>query len=74
MLFRVSLRVVLEDPAVNNLQDIVAKTDEIREFMTEGEHDYFLWSKEKSYHEKANLHMFIEDIEHLQQDGARCTT
>ena len=54
----------MKDPGVKNLQGIVAKMEEIREVMTDEEHtDYFLWNTEKSYHEKANLCMFIEDIE-----------
>ena len=58
------LKEELDDPAVKNLQDIVAKMHEIRERMTDEEHTgYFLWSTELSYHEKANLYMFIVDIE-----------
>ena len=53
----------MNDPGVENLHDIIAKMDEIRERITGGEHDnYFLWSTAKSYHEQANMSMFIEDI------------
>ena len=53
----------MKDPGINNLQDIVAKMHEIREVMTQGDHEgYFFWSEKKSYHKRANLFMFIEDI------------
>lgn len=54
----------MKDPGIRNLQDIVAKMFEIRDVITGEEHtENFLWDKEKSYKERANVYMFIEDIE-----------